>query len=211
MTDPEQILAFWFPPGLDRDAAAHRRQLDWWFRGESDRAVSERFLPALEAARRGALDSWASAPRSRLALIIVLDQFSRSAYRDTAEAYAQDGKALGLALDGLERGFYDRLAAVWERMFFTMPLSHSERLDLHERNVALAEALVEAAPAHLRDIYVFSAEQARGHRDVVRRFGRHPHRNAILGRVSTPAELAYLAAGDFVHRRSMPPAAPGGA
>jgi len=202
MIDPDDILAFWFPPGLDADEEAHRRQFDWWFSGGAGPAIVERFVPLLAAAARGELDAWAEAARSRLALIIVLDQFPRTIHHDTVEAYAQDPKALDLAVDGLHRGFYEQLGAVWEKNFFSLPLSHSERLLLHERNVALCEALVDQAPAPLRRLYRFSADQARGHRDVIARFGRHPHRNAVLGRTSTADERAWLAAGDLVHRRS---------
>ncbi len=202
MIGPDDIVEFWFPPGLDADEETHRLQFEWWFRGGADEAIMDRFVPALEAAARGDLDPWAEAPRSRLALIVVLDQFSRTVHRDTAQAFAQDRKALGLAIDGLGRGFYDRLPAVWEKTFFSLPLSHSEQLAVHERNVVHCEALVTRAPEHLRAIYAFSAAQARGHRDVVARFGRHPHRNAMLGRSSTDDERAYIASGQFVHRRS---------
>ncbi len=205
MTEPEDVLGFWFPPGLDVDEATHLRQFQWWFRGGADQAIVETFTPTVEAASRGELDPWAEAPRSRLALIVVLDQFSRSLYRDTARAYAQDERALGLAVDGLERGYYDRLRTVWEKTFFFLPLGHSERLDLQERCLRLAEALVDEAPNHLRKVYQFSASQARGHRDVIARFGRHPHRNALLGRPSTAEELAYLASGPLVHQRSFRP------
>ena len=202
MTDPEDILAFWFPPGLDSDEEAHRRQFDFWFGGGANVRIAQQFAATLDAAAQGELDSWARAPRSRLALIIVLDQFSRCLHGGSAKAYAQDEKAVDLVLDGVERGFYRQLSTVWEKTFFMMPLGHSEQLALMERCVALAEVLVEEAPDHLRRIYEFSASQARGHRDVVARFGRQPHRNALLGRDSTEAERAYIAAGDFVHRRS---------
>jgi uncharacterized protein (DUF924 family) len=134
----------------------------------------------------------------------VLDQFSRSVYKRRAEAWAQDEKALALALGGLDRGEDQKLAAVWERMFFCLPLGHSERLELQARSVALAEAMIRDAPPELRSLYEYSAEQARGHRDVIARFGRHPHRNALLGRVSTPEELEYLAQGRLVHERPLP-------
>jgi uncharacterized protein (DUF924 family) len=202
VANPDEVLAFWFPPGLDADRETHRRQFEWWFDGGADQAILERFVPTLEAAIAGALDDWAEAPGSRLALIIVLDQFSRTVYRGTARAYAQDPKALGLAVDGIDRGHYAQIPAVWEKMFFSLPLSHSEQLALHERNLALCAALVDSAPAPLRPIYEFGAEQARGHRDIIARFGRHPHRNDLLGRASTEAERAYVEAGDFVHRRS---------
>ena len=199
---PDDILDFWFPPGLDADEDTHRRQYEWWFRGGADAAILARFRPVLEAACRGELDPWADTPRGRLALIIVLDQFPRTVWRDTPQAYAQDFSAQHLTLEGLACGHYDQLRAVWEKTFFALPLGHAEELALLERCVALCEALVTEAPPHLQALYRFSASQARGHRDVVARFGRQPHRNAILGRTSTEEELAYLAAGEFVHRRS---------
>jgi uncharacterized protein (DUF924 family) len=96
------------------------------------------------------------------------------------------------------------LQTVWEKTFFALPLGHAEQIDLLERCVALCEALEGEAPAHLHKIYAFSASQARGHRDVIARFGRHPHRNAVLGRTSTEDERAWLASGQLVHRRSIP-------
>ena len=200
--EPEDILAFWFPPGLDADQETHRRQFQWWFGGGADAAIVARYGPVLEAACRGALDHWADVPRSRLALIIVLDQFSRTLHRGTPQAFAQDARAQALALEGIERGHHTRLATVWEKTFFVLPLGHSEQLAMLERCVGLCEALVGEAPEHLRKLYAFSASQARGHRDVVARFGRQPHRNAVLGRTSTAEELAYLASGELVHRRS---------
>ena len=132
----------------------------------------------------------------------MLDQFSRTVWQGTPQAYAQDFLAQHLALEGLERGHYAKLQTVWQKTFFVLPLGHAEQRDLLERCVALCEALTLEAPEHLRKIYAFSASQARGHRDVVARFGRQPHRNAVLGRTSTEAELAWLAAGELVHRRS---------
>jgi uncharacterized protein (DUF924 family) len=199
----ESVLAFWFPPGLDADEATHRRQFEWWFRGGADSRIGE-LAPALEAAIRGDLDPWAADPRGRLALIIVLDQFSRSVHKGSARAWAQDLRALALAVDGLDRGMDRALSPVWERTFFYLPLAHSENLELVERCVTLIDGLAAEAAPHLRTVYRFSASQARGHRDVVARFGRHPHRNALLGRESTPAELDYLAAGQLVHTRPLP-------
>jgi uncharacterized protein (DUF924 family) len=198
------VLDFWFPPGLEADEAAHLKQVQWWFRGGADRPILERFTPAVDAAARGDFDAWAANPRGRLALIIVLDQFSRSVYRDTPKAWAQDPKALGLALEGLDRGMDRELGNVWERVFFFLPLGHCEKLEHQERSVRLAEELIDDAPPYLKKVYEYSASQARGHRDVIARFGRHPHRNAILGRESTPEELDYLATGAFVHQRPLP-------
>lgn len=201
MTTAEEILAFWFPPGLDADEATHRQQFQWWFGGGANEAILANYRPVLEAACRGALP-WAETPPGRLALIIVLDQFSRTVWHDTPRAFAQDSLAQSLTLEGLERGHYAKLQTVWQKTFFVLPLGHAEQQGLVERAAALCEALVDEAPAHLQRLYAFSASQARGHRDVVARFGRQPHRNAVLDRTSTDEELAYLATGELVHRRS---------
>lgn len=203
--ESEDVLDFWFPDLTDADHARLVGQLEWWFRGGADSAIAARFPLLLERATRGELDDWAERPRPRLALIIVLDQFSRSLYRDTPRAYAQDPKAVELTLGGIEAGHLAALETPWEKTFFVLPLGHSERLAHVERAVALAEQLAEDAPPELRKILEHSASQARGHRDVIARFGRHPHRNAILGRQSTPEELDYLARGQLVHQRALPP------
>jgi uncharacterized protein (DUF924 family) len=202
MSEAEDILAFWFPAGLDEDQAAHRKMFQFWFGGGANAEIVQRFAGTHEAAAKGVLDRWAETPRGRLALIIVLDQFSRSLHGGTALAYAQDAKAIRLATDGLESGLYDQLSTVWEKTFFMLPLGHSERLADLDRCILLADALISEAPIQVRALYEFSASQARGHRAVVARFGRQPHRNAVLGRTSTAEELAYLAAGKFVHQRS---------
>jgi uncharacterized protein (DUF924 family) len=202
--DFEDVLRFWFPQHLSDDHAAMVRQFEWWFRGGADAAIAERFTAVLERAARGDLDHWAQSPRSRLALIVVLDQFSRSIYRGTARAFAQDPKALELALEGIAIGHYATLKTPWEKTFFLLPLGHSEELAHLEKAVELAEQLAAQAQPELRRILEHSAAQARGHRDVIARFGRHPHRNALLGRPSTPEELEYLTSGQLVHTRPLP-------
>jgi uncharacterized protein (DUF924 family) len=202
--DPEAVLAFWFPPGVDADHATMSRQFEWWFRGGADGGIVERFVPLLERAARGGLVHWARAPRSRLALLVVLDQFSRSVYRGTPRAFAQDAAARALAREGIEIGHYAALGSPWEKMFFFLPLGHSEEVADVETAVRLAEELAADAPAEFRRLLEHSASQARGHRDVVARFGRHPHRNTVLGRPSTPEEAAYLARGELVHTRPLP-------
>jgi uncharacterized protein (DUF924 family) len=164
MSDPATILSYWFPPDYDADAETFRRQLLCWFAGgpEVDRETIKRFAPLLEQARRGELNRWANTPRGRLALIIVLDQFSRSVYRDTPLAYAQDPAALQLAVSGIDAGM-DRALAVAERMFFVLPLGHSEDLTMQERGVRyVEEEIVPIAPPHLRSLYEFALGQARG-------------------------------------------------
>ena len=200
----EDVLTFWFPDLERADHDRMARQFEWWFRGGADAAINQRFSPLPERAARGELDHWSQSARSRLALIVVLDQFSRTVFRDTPRAFAQDPKALGIALEGLEIGHYAALQNPWEKTFFLLPFGHSEQLSHLERAVTLAEQLAAGAPAEFRRILEHSASQARGHRDVVARFGRHPHRNAILGRESTADERDYLASGQLVHTRSIP-------
>ena len=206
MSSPEEVLSYWFPDGIDdADPEALRRQGQRWMGGvpEVDREITERFGDVLERARRGELDYWAETPRGRLALIVVLDQFSRHVYRGTPEAYAQDEEALRLALEGIDSGI-DRELGAMERVFFWLPLGHSEDLAFHERGVIHAEEEATSAPPRRRALAEFGVFQAEAARDVIRRFGRHPHRNEILGRTSTPEELEYLRTETPPHLRRPP-------
>jgi uncharacterized protein (DUF924 family) len=206
----EAVLGFWFPPGMEADdEAAHARRFQRWFGGGTNAGLP-RFAPVLAAALAGRLDGWAATPRGRLALVVVLDQFPRGLHAGTPATFAGDPAALRLAEEGLARGEHAALAWPWERTFLFLPLAHAEgpdHLARLDRAAALADAVAEEAPPALRGIYRFSAGQARGHREVIARFGRYPHRNAVLGRPSTPEEEAYLARGEFVHRRAPPGAA----
>ncbi len=202
-----RVYDFWFPPGLDdADAETHRRMFEWWFGGGSNAELPP-FAPVLEAAKAGRLHHWSATPLGRLSLILVLDQFPRGLFVGTPEAYASDPNALRIAKEGLRNGHHAALAKPWEKMFFAMPLVHAEgpgHRERVERVVALTQALATEVPERLRPLYEFSANQARGHRDVIARFGRFPHRNPVLGRAPSPEEAAYLAKGDFVHTRPPP-------
>jgi uncharacterized protein (DUF924 family) len=203
---PEEVLSYWFPEGINNaDLETLRREGKRWMHGgpEVDREITERFGDVLVQARRGELDHWADTPRGRLALIIVLDQFSRNVYRGSPLSYSQDEKALKLALEGIDLGMDRELTPV-ERNFFWLPLGHSENLALHERSVLHAEEEAANAPPHLRVIAEFGISQARAARGVIARFGRHPHRNEILGRTSTPEELEYLRTETPPHLRQPP-------
>ena len=203
---PEEVLSYWFPEDIDNaDPETLRRQGKRWMHGgpEVDREITERFGEVLERARRGELDHWAQTPRGRLALIIVLDQFSRNVYRGSPLSYSQDEKALKLALEGIDLGM-DRELGAFERMFFWLPVGHSEDLALHERSVRHAEEEAANAPPHLKAQYEFGVSQARAARNVIARFGRHPHRNEILGRTTTPEELEYLRTETPPHLRQPP-------
>ena len=202
----EEVLSYWFPEGLvDADMETLRRHSQRWMHGgpEVDRQITEQFGGVLERARHGELDHWAQTPRGRLALIIVLDQFSRNIYRGSPFSYSQDGKALELALEGIDLGIDDELGTM-ERWFFWLPLGHSEDLALHERSVRHAEEEAAKAPPHLKAMYEFGVSQAKAARNVIARFGRHPHRNEVLGRTSTPEELEYLRTETPPHLRRPP-------
>jgi uncharacterized protein (DUF924 family) len=204
MSEIDEVLKFWLPDGLDRDVERHRRQWDWWMHGGADDEIAARFIGLTERAARGEIDSWKATPRGRLALVLVLDQFSRSAFRDTPRAYAQDDAALALVLEALGNGHYEALAPSWERVLFTLPLVHNEGPGSAancQRLLDLYPAIVAAAPPPLREVYEWCHAQARRHHAVLVRFGRHPHRNAVLGRGSTAEEQAYIDKGDFPHER----------
>lgn len=135
----EDVLRFWFPSRPSNDQAAIVRQWESWFRGGTDADITEHFSPLLERATRGELDAWSCEPRSRLALIIVLDQFSRTSHRGTAQAFAQDPKACALTLEGIDVGHYAALDTPREKTFFFLPLGHSEEI----RNLELAVKLAD--------------------------------------------------------------------
>lgn len=170
------VVAFWQAAGPGR----------WFAKDEAfDTRFRDRFLAAHEAAARGELAAWAVSVDGALALVILLDQFPRNAFRGTARMYATDGHARLVAdaaiTAGHDRAFDHELAK-----FFYLPFAHSEHLADQERSVALTRRLGEPDLSH-----------ALGHRDIIRRFGRFPHRNPILGRHMTPEEQHYLENGGF--------------
>lgn len=203
--NPEQVLDLWFPDnGHQNDRATHAAFWDERMQGGMDAIIIERFAELTVAAARGELDHWAETPRGRLALLIALDQFPRSLWRDTPAAFGQDIKSCRLALETAAVGLdaYEP----WEATFFVIAISHCEgpdhlaRFDLISE---LSEGIIARLPEHLSDMAEgFRAQNARV-RGVVERFGRHPHRNPIYGRISTPEEEAYIATGDFPHKRKV--------
>ncbi len=202
-----EVLAFWFPEGRASgiDSEHHAELWRWRLHGGADQGIAARFAHVTAMAAEGALDHWAAEPEGRLALTIALDQFPRSLWRGTPRAYAQDRAALALALAGLENGHYAAQPAPWFQIAFTQPLGHAEGPDHLERIgrlIVLREEIATRAPEPLRPIYDSLVAQARQVRLVIASFGRHPHRNAVLRRTSTPAEAAYLARGKFPHLRA---------
>jgi uncharacterized protein (DUF924 family) len=174
---PDEILAFWRTAGPAK-----------WFAKDAalDAEIKSRFLSTYEAAATGKLATWEAEPESALALLIVLDQFPRNIFRGSSRAYAADALARAVADRAIARGF-DRHFAMPERNFFYLPFSHSENLADQERCVALCRATGDSEAVKWAEI----------HADIIRRFGRFPHRNAVLGRTATPAEQQFLDNGGF--------------
>jgi uncharacterized protein (DUF924 family) len=164
-----------------------------------------RFSALTVRAAEGGLDGWAQSARGRLTLILLLDPFTRAVWTSTPRAYAADPKACALCLQGLANGHFDALPRVWQKAAFKTPLEQCEcdepahHLAHLDTAVAIADKLVEQAPAELRAWYELSAGQSRRRRAVIAQFGRYPQRNAILGRASTAQELAFIASGDLAH------------
>jgi uncharacterized protein (DUF924 family) len=174
---PLDVLAFWRVAGPDK-----------WFEKDAafDVEITRRFLDAWHAAVEGKLAAWEETPEGALALVIVLDQFPRNMFRGLARMYEADALARAVVGRALARNF-DQQVPRRDRQFFYLPLEHSENLDDQERCVELARSYGD-------DEFTKYAEQ---HADIIRRFGRFPHRNAMLGRVTTPEEQAFLDAGGF--------------
>lgn len=189
----DDVLAFWFGRARD-DAAVIAECGANWFRGGDafDAAIRTRFATLREEAIGGRLGAWRATPRGRLASVILVDQFSRNLFRGDARAFAHDALACDWVREGLRTGI-DRALRPIERVFFYLPLEHSESFADQQHSVALFRQLCADAPPALRDAFDGYLDYAERHRDVVARFGRFPHRNAALGRASTPAEIAYLA------------------
>jgi uncharacterized protein (DUF924 family) len=192
MTRPEDVLDYWIG-ALDEDGqAAPDKRARWWRKDPAlDAEIAQRFGAEIERAARGEIDAWAHTPRGRVALVVLLDQLSRNAFRGTARAFACDARALALAEEGTSRGEDDTLAFT-ERWFLYMPFMHAEDRAAQARSVALFERLADGAPPPLRESARSGLSFAQRHRDIVERFGRFPHRNAWLGRTTTPEEAEFL-------------------
>jgi uncharacterized protein (DUF924 family) len=169
---PDDVLVFWRAAGEQK----------WFAKNDAfDAEIKARFLPTYEAAANGALSDWEATPEGALALMIVLDQFPRNMFRRDARAFAADAAARAIADRALARGF-DQQVPDRDRLFFYLPYEHSEAMPDQERCCALFRALGNADLLHWAEL----------HADIIRRFGRFPHRNAVLGRTTTPAEKAFL-------------------
>jgi uncharacterized protein (DUF924 family) len=188
----EAILSFWFGENAED---VEERVIFQWFKADPafDRTLAQRFGKLQKAAVSGSFEGWTRTARGRLALILLLDQLSRNLHRESPRAFEQDERCQVLSLEGVELG-QDKELALFERLFLYMPLMHSEKL-LHQTiSLRLYEALLAGAHEGAKSRMARSLEAAQRHHDVVAAHGRFPHRNAVLGRVSSAEELRYLAA-----------------
>lgn len=186
------IREFWFGTSADDAAVAREKSALWWAKdAATDQLMRERFSDCITMAAGGVLDGWLRNAHGRLALILLCDQFPRNIYRDTPQAFAFDALARAWSKDGIREGI-DKLLRPIERVFFYLPLEHSESLADQHQSVALFEALADSVAADSRKDFAGYVDFAKHHRAIIERFHRFPHRNALLGRTSSAEEMAFL-------------------
>jgi uncharacterized protein (DUF924 family) len=198
MRSANDVLDFWFGQG-PMDPARLTERNTFWFGGDGPEAaaardadIKARLEPMLERASRGEFAAWAGSPKRRLALILLYDQVPRNAYRGTAAQFAFDREALALSSEGLQLAA-DAALEPWERLFFYLPLEHAESLDAQDMALAAITRNAAEAPPEYRDWCEGLIFYANKHRELIKLFGRFPHRNPVLKREDTPEERAWLA------------------
>lgn len=188
-----EILAFWFDASV-KDAAEIPKRMSLWFGSDekTDEEIAGRFAQLVADARDGKLDSWLQVSRGRLALVLLLDQFPRNLFRGKAEAFATDDRALSICEQSISDGRLLEVTPI-EQTFLLMPMQHSESKDVQRRSVHEFEQLLSRVDESSHEHFAGFLKYARLHHDIIERFGRFPHRNAILGRTNTEEEHEYLA------------------
>ncbi len=186
------IFHFWFGDKEDDSEVAEEQRSLWWSKNPLvDKEIKERFETSIEAFSRGELDKWKETTQGVLALILITDQFPRNIYRGLAKSFALDKHALKLSKELLRLKGDEHLRPV-ERIFAYMPLEHSESMADQEENVKRFKDLIGSLPEEKRTTFEGYLNFAVRHREIIDRFGRFPHRNEMLGRESTPEEMAFL-------------------
>ena len=189
----QAVIDFWFGSEACLGKIIESKSSLWWGKSvDSDSEIKQRFESLLLRFSKDELNHWKQSKHGWLALIVLSDQFSRNIYRDSARAFAFDEKALALCLEGIAKGIDTRLNPL-QRVFFYLPLEHAESMPMQERSVSLQKQLLESVDASLKGAFQGFYNYALAHRQVIEKFGRYPHRNALLDRQSTEEELRYLA------------------
>jgi uncharacterized protein (DUF924 family) len=192
MDRANEILKYWFGHVEETILPTPNRTHIWFSESANvDQEIREKFLGDLEKAILGEYDSWVNSPRLTLALIILLDQFSRRVYRNTPLAFSQDAKALDLCIRGIEKEF-DHTISLMERVFFYFPLIHAENLETQTTSVRAYKILADLSFPEVKAVFESFLDFSLKHFDIIKRFGRFPQRNEILGRPSTAEEIKYL-------------------
>ena len=192
---PQDIVAFWLGASASGPDQAEGQRGLWYSGGPAvDAEITARFGDLVEQACCGELSGWENSAEGALALVILLDQFTRNIYRGTVDAYRGDALARDVTRRAIDRGLDDELPVVG-RIFLYHPYHHAEQLSDQDQAIRLLEALRDQATPQWTPYLQRSVEGFTGHRNIVARFGRFPHRNRVLGRVSTPEEVAYLDGG----------------
>lgn len=188
----EDVLDFWFGELNELGCSSPEHRQRWWTKSKTfDEALRSHFLHDYEAIVAGEREAWRNTARGALAFIIVLDQFSRNMFRGTPEMFAADELAREVCREGLDADF-DAELSFDERLFFYLPLAHSEEMVDHHRSIELLSGLVDSCTESLEGDARNYLDFAESHKAIVERFGRYPHRNATLGRASTPEETEFL-------------------
>ncbi len=187
----QQVLDYWFGD-LNEDPQAQKKQPLWFNSSEkTDDEIREMFGENVARAHEGDYQELRKSPRNQLALIILLDQFTRNIYRGTPQAFASDPRALHYALDLIASGQHKKLSPI-ERVFVYLPLEHTEDLSMQEQCAKLYDELRNDVDEENRSLFDVFYDYAIRHKVIIERFGRFPHRNEILGRESTPEEIEFL-------------------
>ena len=189
--DHEDLLRFWFTEEPDDPVKAGER-FKLWFNAtaEFDQRITGEFSSTLEQAITGDLDHWTITARGSLALIVLFDQITRTIYRGEARAYGYDHRALAIAENSIAKGF-DLEVEFIERLMFYLPFEHGEDIELQNKCADYFQVLDDIAAPGFKNITESCLKSGKEHREVIKRFGRFPHRNKILGRPSTPEESAW--------------------
>ena len=188
------VLRFWFGDLREGELPDKEKQMTWWMKSEEfDDLVRQRFEKYVLLAEKGDLSHWLKTPLSTVAFIVVVDQFPRNIYRDTSGAFSRDALALRACLGGIENGFDQGLHPM-HRVFFYLPLMHSEDPEIQCLSIEKYSALENEYAPHpeIRETLACSTDFAGRHSDIIKRFGRYPHRNTALGRETTPEETKFL-------------------
>ena len=192
VTEYQPVLDFWFGDKKENIEVIKEKSPLWWRKDEdTDREIKQQFEPLLRKLIEVKLQHWKEDANGYLAMIILVDQFSRNMYRNQAQSFSQDQISLSLAIEGIEKGMDKQLRLI-ERAFFYLPFEHSESLQHQRRSVDLFNKLLMEANEAEQKYFSGTLDYAIKHQAVIERFGRYPHRNTILGRESTPEEIEFL-------------------